>query len=112
VKHIYIICWNYVVQQVPERMVQLEGIATQHRNELSEAEKNLLESLASQTNLRSLPDEENNGEDLEFDKPHCNQDQQKAPVKRHSISGIDASASASATTQQVRNAKLTVNAII
>jgi len=85
-------------------MVQLEGMATQHRNELSEAETNLLESLASQTNLRSLSDEENNGANLEFDKPHYNQDRKKTPVKRHSISGIEASVSAGASTQQVRNA--------
>lgn len=71
-----------------------------HRNELSQTEKNLLESLASQSSLGSLPDEENDGANLEYDRPHCNQDRQKTPVKRHSI---ETSASADTSTQQVRN---------
>lgn len=103
VKHICISCSNHVVQQVPERMVQLEGMAMKHRNELSEAEKNLLESLASQTNLGSLPDEEKNDANFEFCKSHCTQDRQKTPIKRHSAAGIETKASAGTSTQQVRN---------
>jgi len=82
-------------------MVQLEGMTMKHRNELSEAEKNLLESLASQTNLRSLLDEEKNGANLEFDKSPGNQDRQTRPTKRHSIAGIEISASDGTSTQQV-----------
>lgn len=102
VKHIYISCWNSDVQQVPERMVQLEGMSMKHRNEVSQAEKNLLETLASQTNLRSLPDE-NNGANLEYGKSHCDLDRQKTPLKRHPIDDIETSASAGTSTQQVRN---------
>ncbi|KAG0578588.1 hypothetical protein M758_4G031800 [Ceratodon purpureus] len=72
-------------QQVSEKMVQLEAMVTKHKRELSQAEKNLLESLASQTSLRGLPSEDNNGANLEHGLPDCNQVRLKTPAKRHAV---------------------------
>jgi hypothetical protein len=70
-------------------MVLLEGMATKHKKELSQAEKSLLESLASQTSLRGLPGEDNNIANLEHILPDCSQVRLKTPFKRHSVSGVE-----------------------
>lgn len=94
---------NHVVQQVPEKMVLLEAMATKHKKELSQAERNLLESLASQTSLRALPN-------LEHGLPDCNQVRLTTPVKRHSVAGVEveetSTSARTSSTKGVRNSFL------